>query len=66
MKAKEKDGPQQYEVELLGMDVFDPTTLEVDHRKGDDVPAWFLDADYNGLCFHVSQASSRAQAHGRT
>jgi len=20
------------------------------------VPAWFLDTDYNGLCFHVSQA----------
>ena len=22
----------------------------------DQVPAWFLDTDYNGLCFHVSQA----------
>jgi adenine-specific DNA-methyltransferase len=55
VKAKEKDGPTQYEVELLGMDVFDPTTLEVSHRKGDDVPAWLLDADYNGLCFHASQ-----------
>lgn len=55
MKAKEKDGPTKYEVELLGMDVFDPTTLEVNHRKGDDVPAWLLDADYNGLCFHASQ-----------
>jgi len=55
VKAKEKDGPTKYEVELLGMDVFDPTTLEVNHRKGDDVPAWLLDADYNGLCFHASQ-----------
>jgi adenine-specific DNA-methyltransferase len=25
-------------------------------RGGDDVPAWFLDTDYNGLCFHVCQA----------
>ncbi len=24
--------------------------------KGDDVPAWFLDTDYNGLCFLVCQA----------
>jgi adenine-specific DNA-methyltransferase len=56
VKAKEKDDRIKYEVELLGMDVFDPTTLEVNHRKGDDVPAWFLDTDYNGLCFHVSQA----------
>ena len=38
------------------MDVFDPTTLEVNHHKGDDVPAWLLDSDYNGLCFHTSQA----------
>jgi len=49
-----KDG--KYEVELLGMDVFDPTTMEVLHRRGDEVPAWFLDTDYNELCFHVSQA----------
>jgi adenine-specific DNA-methyltransferase len=30
--------------------------MEVQHRKGDDVVAWFLDRDYNGLCFHVPQA----------
>ena len=45
-----------YEIELLGLDVFDPVTMEVDHRKGDDVPAWLLDTDYNGLSFHVCQA----------
>ena len=26
------------------------------HRGGDDVPAWFLDTDWNELSFHVSQA----------
>jgi adenine-specific DNA-methyltransferase len=46
----------RYEVEILGLDVFDPVTMELDQRKGDDVPAWFLDTDYNGLCFHVCQA----------
>ena len=46
----------RFQVELLGLDVFDPITMEVDHRKGIDVPAWFLDTDYNGLSFHVSQA----------
>jgi len=45
-----------FEVELLGLDVFDPITMETDHRTGNDVPAWFLNTDYNGLCFHVSQA----------
>ena len=56
VKAQSKDEPTKYEVELLGMDVFDPTTMEVLNRRGDEVPAWFLDTDYNGLCFHVSQA----------
>ncbi len=46
----------EYQVELLGLDVFDPITMDVQHRGGNDVPAWFLDTDYNGLCFHVSQA----------
>ena len=46
----------QYQVELLGLDVFDPISMEVDHQSGNDVPAWLLDADYNGLCFHVTQA----------
>lgn len=56
LKSQSKSEPTKYEVQLLGMDVFDPTTTEVVHRKGDEVPAWFLDTDYNGLCFHVSQA----------
>ena len=30
--------------------------MEVDHELGKNVPAWFLDTDYNGLCFHVNQA----------
>jgi adenine-specific DNA-methyltransferase len=49
-------GDEQYEVELLGLDVFDPVTMEVEHRRGDDVPGWLLDTDYNNLCFHVCQA----------
>lgn len=46
----------KYQVELLGLDVFDPTTMEVESQPGKNVPAWFLDTDYNGLCFHVNQA----------
>ena len=56
VKPQSKDDPPKYDVQLLGMDVFDPATMEVIHRKGEEVPAWFLDTDYNGLCFHVSQA----------
>jgi adenine-specific DNA-methyltransferase len=47
---------KQYQVELLGLDVFDPISMDVKHPGGGDVPAWFLDTDYNDLCFHVSQA----------
>lgn len=45
-----------YQVEILGLDVLDPVTMDIDKRSGNDVPAWFLDTDYNGLCFHVCQA----------
>src|SRR5204863_7014632 len=45
-----------YQVELVGLDVFDPVTMETVHRHGDDVPVWLLDTDYNGLVFHVTQA----------
>jgi adenine-specific DNA-methyltransferase len=49
-------GETQYQVELIGLDVFDPISMDVDHQTGNDVPAWFLDTNYNGLCFHASQA----------
>jgi len=55
-KSKAEDEPPKCQVELLGLDVFDPATNETHPLKGDDVPAWFLDTDYNGLCFHVCQA----------
>lgn len=50
------EGVSMYQVELLGLDVLDPVTMDIDKRSGNDVPAWFLDTDYNGLCFHVCQA----------
>jgi adenine-specific DNA-methyltransferase len=52
----ERADDRAYRVHLSGLDVFDPATMETDHRDGADVPAWFLDTDYNGLCFHVCQA----------
>ncbi len=55
-RARSKDEQTTYQVELLGLDLFDPATMENEHRPGADLPAWLLDTDYNGLCFHVSQA----------
>ena len=49
-------GQSYFEVRLRGLDVFDPVTMDLDTRSGLDVPAWFLDTDYNGLVFRVCQA----------
>jgi adenine-specific DNA-methyltransferase len=49
--------PPRWQVTLLGMDIFDPATMEADHRPGAEVPAWFLDTDYDAnRCFRVCQA----------
>jgi adenine-specific DNA-methyltransferase len=56
LAPEEAGGSNRYQVELLGLDTFDPTTFNVDHRSGNDVPAWLLDTDWNDLSFHVSQA----------
>ena len=52
----ERTTDRDYRVAFLGLDVFDPVAMDSEHREGGDVPAWFLDTDYNGLCFHVRQA----------
>ena len=49
-----KDG--EYCVILRGVDVYDPNTGTVEHVSGEDVAAWFLDTDYNGMSFHICQA----------
>jgi adenine-specific DNA-methyltransferase len=56
MKAAKGGEPLTYQVELKGLDVFDPSTMATEALKAEDVPAWFLDTDYNDLCFHVCQA----------
>jgi len=55
-KSAKEDKEEQWEVELFGLDTFDPVTMEADHLKADDVPAWLLDTDYNGMVFRVRQA----------
>jgi len=47
---------QYWQAKLEGLDVFDPATDRVEATRGGDVPAWFLDTDYNGLVFRPRQA----------
>jgi adenine-specific DNA-methyltransferase len=56
ISQKETKDTKHYQVELLGLDVFDPVEMKSEHRSGMDVPAWLLDTDYNGTVFRVCQA----------
>src|SRR5207248_1669073 len=47
LAPEEAGGSERYQVELYGLDTFDPTNFEVHHRAGEDVPAWFLDTNWN-------------------
>jgi adenine-specific DNA-methyltransferase len=55
LKSAKRNQAPQFEVKLLGLDVFDPSTMDVHHKKGDDVPCWMLDTDYDDLCFRATQ-----------
>jgi adenine-specific DNA-methyltransferase len=52
---KGPDGEPLYEAKLLGLDVFDPESMTTDSIRGEDVPCWMLDTDYDGLCFYATQ-----------
>ena len=54
--ASEKKGdPQRWQVKLGGLNTFDPVTMEIDRLKGDNVPCWMLDPNYNGRVFMATQ-----------
>lgn len=54
--GKGKDSAEQIEVEIRGLDVYDPTTQEIRSRSTDDIACWFIDTDYNGESFFVRHA----------
>jgi adenine-specific DNA-methyltransferase len=49
-------GEDQLQVEIRGLDVYDPTTGELRSSSVDDIAAWFLDTDYDGDAFFVRHA----------
>ena len=48
--------PDQIQVKINGVDVFDPSTGEVRSDEPDNIACWFMDSDYNGESFFVCQA----------
>ncbi len=49
-----KDGRVQ--IEIKGVDVYDPTTGQIRSASTDDIACWFIDTDYNGESFFVRHA----------
>jgi adenine-specific DNA-methyltransferase len=50
-----EDG-DDFKVELLGVDIYSPLTGEITSSGANKVAAWFLDSDYDGRCFCITQA----------
>lgn len=54
IKLHEEDSA--IKVELLGVDIYSPLTGEITSSGANKVAAWFLDSDYDGRCFCITQA----------
>ena len=44
------------QIEIKGVDVYDPTTGQIRSASTDDIACWFIDTDYNGESFFVRHA----------
>lgn len=54
-RKKGPDGEALWEVELRGLDLFNPDSMETESIDGAAVPCWMLDTDYDGLSFYATQ-----------
>jgi len=54
-KKKGPEGEELHEVELKGLDLFDPESMDTDSIDGENVPCWMLDTDYDGMSFYATQ-----------
>jgi adenine-specific DNA-methyltransferase len=56
VKAPERQGDGQFVLEVEGMDVYDPVGNTLHPTSRERIAAWFLDGDYDGRTFCISQA----------
>jgi adenine-specific DNA-methyltransferase len=52
---KDAGGATLYEVEVRGLDTFNPAEMKTESVDADNLPCWMLDTDYNGLAFYANQ-----------
>lgn len=53
---KGPDKADEYTVIMEGVDIYDPVTNTIRSTDDQKVAAWFLDSDYDGRCFCITQA----------
>jgi len=53
VESREDD---EWMVRLAGVDIYDPIENTVRSSGAEKVAAWFLDSDYDGRCFCMTQA----------
>lgn len=51
-----KVGDDKFQVEILGIDIYDPTTNRHKTSDAKDIACWFVDTDYNEESFFVRHA----------
>ena len=54
--VSEPDKNGEYTVTMEGVDIYDPVTNKTSPTGADKVAAWFLDGDYDGRTFCITQA----------
>lgn len=52
----EKLPNEEFRVAMEGVDIYDPVTNALIPTGADKVAAWFVDSDYDGRCFCITQA----------
>ena len=55
-KEKDDDGKSSYTVVMDGVDIYNPVDDSITSASASKVAAWFLDSDYDGVTFCITQA----------
>ena len=50
------DSRGKHVIHLRGVDIYDPSTGKTEQSSAEELAAWFLDEDYDGYSFSISQA----------
>ncbi len=56
IEIRTPNGNGKLEVEIKGLDLYDPTTGQIRSNTTDDIACWFIDTNYTGNSFIVRHA----------